>query len=168
MRATRAKPAPSSNEPAPGLSIVAYRGLGFLERIIVMSSRPKAARRRVLRAEIKRESDAVEFWTEERCFITETANDDGDEAVSIARARVLPGVTTGWHRLDGVTERYIIVSGQGRVEIGAMSPATVGPGDVVRIPVDMPQRITNSGSGDLVFFAVCSPPFHKDCYIRME
>jgi mannose-6-phosphate isomerase-like protein (cupin superfamily) len=122
----------------------------------------------VMQAQIKRASQAVEFWTEERCFITETANDNGDEAVSIARARVQPGVTTAWHRLEGVTERYIIVSGQGRVEIGTAPPEAVGPGDVVRIPAEVPQRITNTGSGDLIFFAVCCPPFQRQCYIGLE
>jgi mannose-6-phosphate isomerase-like protein (cupin superfamily) len=122
----------------------------------------------VMQAQIKRASQAVEFWTEERCFITETANDNGDEAVSIARARVQPGITTAWHRLEGVTERYIIVSGQGRVEIGTAPPEAVGPGDVVRIPAEVRQRITNTGSDDLIFFAVCCPPFQRQCYIGLE
>jgi mannose-6-phosphate isomerase-like protein (cupin superfamily) len=115
----------------------------------------------VMQAQIKRASQAVEFWTEERCFITETANDNGDEAVSIARARVQPGVTTAWHRLEGVTERYIIVSGQGRVEIGTAPPEAVGPGDVVRIPAEVPQRITNTGRRRFDYLCGVLPAFSK-------
>jgi mannose-6-phosphate isomerase-like protein (cupin superfamily) len=119
-------------------------------------------------SEIKRAKLAAEFETAERCHITEVANDEGDELVSIARARVEPGVTTAWHRLDGITERYIIVSGNGRVEVDNLEPCDVLPGDVVRIPAGMRQRITNTGQGDLVFFAVCAPPFREDSYVSLE
>ena len=119
-------------------------------------------------AEIKRANQAREFETDERCHISEVANDPGDELVSIARARVEPGVTTAWHRLDGITERYLIVSGSGRVEVDNLEPGNVVPGDVVRIPAGKRQRITNTGQEDLVFFAICTPPFHKDSYVSLE
>lgn len=121
-----------------------------------------------MRAEIKKFTLADEFQTAERCFITETANSPDDQTVSIARARVEPGVTTVWHKLQGTAERYIIVSGQGRAEIEGSEPANVTAGDVVCIPPDTPQRITNTGKDDLIFFAVCSPRFTPDCYISLE
>jgi len=121
-----------------------------------------------MRAEIKKDIEAAEFETEERCWIKETANDDGDELVSIARARVQPGVTTAWHKLAQVSERYLIVSGRGRVQIGDANPVDVAAGDVVRIPAGTPQRIENTGNGDLVFYAVCSPRFQKKYYLRLE
>lgn len=117
---------------------------------------------------IYKQDFAVEFDTPERCFIIETANDSEDEAVSIARARVEPGVTTAWHKLSGVAERYIIVSGTGRIEVGDLEPADVDAGDVVRIPPGIHQRITNTGEVDLVFYAVCSPRFTPECYISLE
>ena len=61
---------------------------------------------------------ATESFFAEGCFITEWWNSTADMAVSVARARVEPGVTTRWHRLRGVTERYLILEGQGRVEVG--------------------------------------------------
>jgi len=121
-----------------------------------------------MRPEVKKSNVATEFETEERCYIAETANDSGDEFVSISRARVKPGVTTAWHKLKGVTERYIIVSGQGRVEIDDLDPINVFEGDVVRIPADTPQRITNNGHIDLIFFAVCAPRFLHSCYVGLE
>ena len=117
---------------------------------------------------VKRSVLADEFLTEERCFIAEIANDPGDEFVSIARARVKPGVTTAWHRLKGISERYIIVGGQGRVEIGDLEPMDLYEGDVVRIPADTSQRIKNTGKTDLVFYAVCSPPFKNSLYESLE
>ena len=121
-----------------------------------------------MQPEVKQLSAAVEFETNERCHITEVANDPGDEFVSIARARVEPGVTTAWHKLERISERYIIVSGQGRVEVDDLEPTDVFPGDVVRIPADIAQRITNTGKGDLIFYAVCAPPFRQDAYIDLE
>ncbi len=117
---------------------------------------------------VLKEDITVEFMTSERCHIIETANDSGDESVSVARARVEPGVTTAWHKLEGIAERYIIVSGEGRVEIGGLEPTYVSMGDVVRIPPETPQRISNSGQSDLVFYAVCSPRFVPECYVSLE
>jgi mannose-6-phosphate isomerase-like protein (cupin superfamily) len=121
-----------------------------------------------MRPEVKQASAAVEFETTERCHIIEFANDPGDEFVSIARARVKPGVTTAWHKLDRISERYIIVSGQGLVEVDDLEPIDVLPGDVVRIPADVAQRITNTGKGDLIFYAVCAPPFRQTSYVSLE
>lgn len=121
-----------------------------------------------MQAEIKYARDAVEFETPERCHIAEVASDSGDPQVSIARARVAPGVTTAWHALDGITERYIIVSGQGRAEVGDLPPAEVEAGDVVRIPPGARQRIANIGDTDLVFYAVCSPRYRDVNYRALE
>jgi len=118
-----------------------------------------------MNAEVRRMDLASEFSTPENCFILEVANDAGDPDVSIARARVLPGVTTEWHRLDGIVERYIIVRGKGRVEIGDLPSTIVSEGDVVRIPANVRQRITNIGIEDLVFFCVCTPRFVQNAYV---
>ncbi len=121
-----------------------------------------------MRAEIKRGRDAVEFLTDERCHIKEVANDAGDEYLSIARARVEPGVVTAWHKLAGIAERYIIFSGRGRVQVGEGPPVSVEAGDVVRIPAGVRQRIENTGRDDLVFYALCSPPFQQERYVSLE
>lgn len=110
----------------------------------------------------------AEFETDERCAIVEVANDDDDADVSIARARVRPGITTTWHAVDDTDERYLIVAGTGAVEVGTLAPHAVGPGDVVRIPRGVRQRITNTGAGDLVFYAICSPRFRQQNYRALE
>lgn len=109
-----------------------------------------------------------EFPIEERCFITELSNSADDPEASIARARVEPGVTTRLHRLKNSAERYCIISGQGRAEIAGLPPQEVGPGDVVLIPPMCPQRITNTGTDDLLFLAICTPPFRPDDYEDLE
>ncbi len=105
-----------------------------------------------------------ETWTAEQCHIAEWWNDPGDEALSVARARVEKGVTTRLHRLHGISERYIILEGRGRVRVGSQTIDTVRPGDVVYIPPLAAQQITNIGSSDLVFLAVCTPRFTPDAY----
>lgn len=115
-----------------------------------------------------RRPTATESFFAEGCFITEWWNSTADPEVSVARARVEPGVTTRWHRLRGVTERYLILEGQGRVEVGELSAEDVGPGAVVLISPGTRQRITNTGETDLIFVAVCTPRFTLAAYEDVE
>lgn len=121
-----------------------------------------------MKAAIHSFDPAAEYDTPERCYINELTNTPDDPGVSIARARVAPGVTTRWHRLRDTTERYVITEGQGRVEVGGLPATEVGVGDVVRIPPDCPQRIANTGATDLVFLAVCTPRFLPEAYEDIE
>ena len=109
-----------------------------------------------------------EYYFDEGCFINEGLNDEVDSQVSIARARVEPGVSTEWHKLIDVTERYLIIAGTGLVEVQGVEPTEVAAGDVVYIPAECAQRITNTGSCDLLFYAICSPRFTRSCYIALE
>jgi len=110
----------------------------------------------------------TEFLTPERCWILEAWNNSTDGSVSIARARVEPGITTQWHCLRGVDERYVIVTGQGLMRTGTLAPEQVGPGDIVVIPAGVPQQITNDGTGDLIFYCICTPPFALSNYESLE
>lgn len=113
---------------------------------------------------IKHMDLSAEFYTPEKCYIVELSNTPDDPEVSIARARVAPGVTTRWHRVVGTTERYVILEGSGRAEIGDLPPQAVSAGDVVLIPPSCRQRITNLGSADLIFLAICTPRFRPEAY----
>jgi mannose-6-phosphate isomerase-like protein (cupin superfamily) len=104
------------------------------------------------------------YFEPEGCWIAELWNTPDDEAVSIARARVEPGVTTQWHQLRRIVERYLLLDGEGRVEVGDAPPRSVRAGDVVVIPPDTRQRICNIGAGDLIFLAVCTPRFRAEAY----
>ena len=105
-----------------------------------------------------------EFYISEGCHIVELSNFEADADVSIARARVEPGVTTQWHFLNDTVERYVIMDGEGRVEIGDLDPQNVTAGDCVIIPAQCRQRITNTGIKDLFFLAICSPRFLPENY----
>ena len=120
-----------------------------------------------MKTAILKQDLAYEFYTPERCYIFESANATND-TLSIARARVEPGVTTKLHSVEDTVERYIIAEGQGRVEIGNLAPQDVCPGDVVLIPAGVPQRITNIGKADLIFYCVCTPPFRQEAYRHLE
>ena len=109
-----------------------------------------------------------EYYTEELCHIIEISNSPDDPELSIARARVEPGATTRWHRLRDTGERYVILSGTGRVEIGDLPGREMKAGDVAVIPPMCPQRIPNTGAEDLVFLAICTPRFRPEAYEDIE
>lgn len=117
---------------------------------------------------ILRPHPAAEVLIDERCHILELSNSPDDPGMSIARARVEPGVTTRWHRVVDTLERYVILDGVGRMEIGDYPPQEVQAGDVVMIPPSVRQRIANAGEGDLVFLAICSPRFTPEAYEDLE
>jgi mannose-6-phosphate isomerase-like protein (cupin superfamily) len=117
-----------------------------------------------MKAEIRRHAPDEEYYFKEGCFITELSNTDNDTQASIARARLQPGKTTRWHRLHDTAERYVILEGRGCVEIGDCPPTDVGAGDIVLIPPLCRQRITSTGSADLVFLAICTPRFMHQNY----
>ena len=117
---------------------------------------------------VKRLEPGAEFHTDEGCFIIEVSNSADDPAVSIARARVPRGATTRWHRVRNTAERYAILDGKGRVEVGDLPAQDVAPGDVVLIPPSCRQRISNVGKEDLVFLAICTPRFTQEAYEDLE
>ena len=107
-------------------------------------------------------ADCPEYYFEERCYIRELLNNKETPGLSIAQARVLPGITTVLHALAG-TEVYYILSGKGVAEVGE-ERKEVSAGILVHILPGEPQRIHNSGQEDLVFLAICSPRFQPDDY----
>ena len=107
-----------------------------------------------------------EYWIRERCYIRELVNDPEIAEFSLAVARVEPGVITELHSLS-VAEWYVVMEGSGEVEVDGEKRA-VGPGDVVSIPADTPQRIQNTGETDLRFQCVCLPRFSPDSYKVLE
>lgn len=117
---------------------------------------------------ILRAHPAAEVLTDERCYILELSNSPDDPEMSIARARVEPGVTTRWHRVADRLERYVILDGVGRMEIGDLPPQEVQAGDAVLIPPSVRQRIANTGTSDLVFLAICTPRFQPEAYEDVE
>jgi mannose-6-phosphate isomerase-like protein (cupin superfamily) len=121
-----------------------------------------------MQAKILRAAHSDEFYTEERCHILELSNSASDSELSIARARVEPGVTTALHRVIDTVERYVILSGSGHMEVEGLEACTVEPQDVVIIPQGASQRITNTGDDDLIFLAICTPRFLLQRYEDLD
>ena len=117
---------------------------------------------------VLRPNPADEYFMDEGCFILEASNSARDNELSIALALVEPGVTTRLHRLRDTVERYYVLTGTGRVEIGNTLTEDVAAGDVVLIPAGADQRITNTGTSDLVFLALCTPRFRAENYADTE
>ncbi|MBN8666152.1 MAG: cupin domain-containing protein [Chitinophagales bacterium] len=109
-----------------------------------------------------------EYYFEERCYITELLNNSSEPDLSVARARVEPGVTTALHRVLGTAEKYYILSGTGAMEVDGQAAGTVNPGDMVLIPPGQTQRITNTGSADLIFLCFCTPRFEPKNYEAVQ
>ena len=114
---------------------------------------------------IIRSKSLTEALTSEHCYIYENCVvTTGDHDVSVARARVKPGVATKAHHLEGTKEIYLIAKGEGRVCVGNMQPCEVREGDVVIIPAGTSQKIVNTGKTDLIFYCICTPSFSQDRY----
>lgn len=107
-------------------------------------------------------SEIEEYYFEERCHIKELLNTPEWPDISIAQARVEIGVTTVLHQLEG-GEIYYILQGEGLVNIDGQM-AKVTSGDVIPIRPNQKQQITNTGKGDLLFLAICSPKFTPAAY----
>lgn len=112
-------------------------------------------------------AEAVEFWTDERCYITELVNCAALPAASLAVARVEPGVTTQLHSLTGVTEVYILRKGRGVLEVDGVA-LRLETGNQAVIPAGVSQRITNDSAGDLEFYCLCTPRFRPEAYVNLE
>jgi mannose-6-phosphate isomerase-like protein (cupin superfamily) len=119
-----------------------------------------------LKPAIVKGSSLKEAFLPEGCFLFENwgAATSGVKNVSIARARIEPCVTTKVHWLTGVREIYLIVQGKGKVTVGDLKPTEVSECDVVVIPPETAQSITNLGETDLIFYCICTPAFVPECY----
>jgi mannose-6-phosphate isomerase-like protein (cupin superfamily) len=77
---------------------------------------------------------------------------------SLAEARLAPGASTTPHYHPRAEEIYYILTGQGRMRIGAET-AAVGPGDAIAIPPGLTHQITNTGQEPLAFLCCCAPSY---------
>ena len=81
---------------------------------------------------------------------------------SLAEATVPPGATTEPHRHPQAEEIYYILSGTGRITVGAET-RDVGPLDAILIPPGTSHAMANTGEKNLVFLCCCAPPYsHED------
>ena len=112
-------------------------------------------------------TETIEYYTEERCYITELCNSPISPNGSLAIARVPSGTTTQLHCLDGTNETYIVIEGKGELEVDG-DLYSISAGDQVAIPEGARQRVTSLGDDDLRFYCLCTPRFHPNSYKNLE
>ena len=117
---------------------------------------------------IKNNQHTQEYFFQEGCYITEFWNENSDQQVSVAQARLPTGARTKSHALKNTVERYVILSGEGLMQIGENPPQSVRTNDIVYIPASTSQSIENTGDNELVFLAICTPRFEEANYIALE
>ena len=120
-----------------------------------------------MKYEVFKADSIEEYFSEEGCFIQEVSNSNKDAHLSIAKATVKPGEKTEPHRLINITERYVVISGKGTMNIEENS-FKVEPGDVVLIPPGAIQSIHNNEDFDLIFYCICTPRFVQSSYERVN
>ena len=108
-----------------------------------------------------------EYYFHEGCFITELHNTSEDPRLSIARVRVEKGKTTVWHVLQKTNEQYLILEGSGLAQKGEDPSIELTEGDTFTIPEETKQRISNIGTCDLIFLAICTPRFQEENYRKV-
>ncbi len=85
----------------------------------------------------------------------------GGSGCSIAHAVVPAGRSTLHHRLMTSTEFYYILSGAGRMHINGEAEK-VRSGHIVLIPPQAIQYIENTGTTDLCFLCIVTPPWKRE------
>ena len=110
---------------------------------------------------------STEYLTDERCSIIEILNTKCYPEISIAQARVKPGISTADHSLKATDEIYYILSGRGVAKVGEVS-YELHKGDALLISKEKKQTITNTGMDDLIFLCICTPRFVPSNYTSLE
>jgi mannose-6-phosphate isomerase-like protein (cupin superfamily) len=86
---------------------------------------------------------------------------------SVAHITLPPGAASLKHYHPTAEESYTILAGEGRLTLGGET-VTLAPDDSVAIPAGVVHQIANAGSVDLVFLAVCVPPWTPDCSVFVD
>jgi mannose-6-phosphate isomerase-like protein (cupin superfamily) len=83
---------------------------------------------------------------------------------SVAQITLPAGKASARHYHPTAEESYIIVAGVAAVEVGDEThEARIG--ELIAIPPPKPHRIINRGEQDVIFLAICTPPWTPDCSV---
>jgi len=80
---------------------------------------------------------------------------------SLAHAMLRPGEASRPHRLRTSSEVFVIMGGEGTISVDDET-APVAPGRAVYVPPGAVQHLRNTGSEDLIFICLVSPPWRTE------
>jgi len=83
---------------------------------------------------------------------------------SLAQIVLPPGKAALKHYHPVAEESYFILSGEGRIVLDG-EERMVAAGDAIAIPVNAVHQIFNDAQENLVFLAICAPPWTPDCSV---
>ena len=86
---------------------------------------------------------------------------------SIAHITIPPGKAALKHYHPVVEESYYILTGQGRMVVDGEEKMLFA-GDTIAIPLNAIHQIFNDSETDLIFLAVCAPPWTPDCSVFVD
>ena len=91
-----------------------------------------------------------------------------ESGVWVKRVEIKPHGRLSLQKHQKRSEKWIIVSGDGKVEVGGKE-FTIGPSSIIDIPVEAVHRIANTSNKPLIFIEVaCGSYLGEDDIIRLE
>lgn len=119
--------------------------------------------------EVRNTKDIEPFITKDGSKIKEIFHPSNSQVknMSDAEARVEPGKTTKFHYHQNSEEIYVILEGEGVMEIEE-EKRRVKKGDHVLIPPGKRHRIKNVGKEALIFLCFSTPPYSHDDTVLLE
>ena len=112
--------------------------------------------------EIRSRDDATPFTTADGSTIRVLLDaETGARNQSLAEAWLEPGQSTQRHYHARSEELYVLLEGEGGMEVDGDS-SHVGPGEAVLIPPGARHQITASEGGPLRFLCCCAPQYAHD------
>jgi len=112
---------------------------------------------------IKKLANIPQFVAGDKTHLKEVLhpkNDNIDLGFSLAHAIIKVGESSLPHQLSH-SETYFFLSGKGQMFIGD-EQAEVEKGDMVYVPPQIDQSVQNTGTEDLVFICIVSPPWSEE------
>lgn len=81
-----------------------------------------------------------------------------DAQLTITRVTVAPGATQDRHAHDGAEQVWLVESGSGELLLADGGSEPLSAGDVVRTPPGGVHGLNNTGTTDLIYTSVTTPP----------
>ncbi len=89
---------------------------------------------------------------------------NGELPYSISNVRVLPGMKSPLHGVEGRIEIYLVVAGEGRVDNGQEKRSVKAPCTVFIKPGET-QSVENTGDTTLEIYCIVSPPWDEKAQV---